>query len=143
MRTISDVKWESVRNTAKKVRAFIIHKYGDTDGFCLTASRYIKKLLEFKGINSTMIEGDVKLNVEPGCLFSTGFHFWLEVEGIIVDVTADQFNDEKNHFLDIIIATYTEKPEYLKKEAFEGDPWKDYSDIYKIPDEVLELASVE
>jgi len=60
-------------------------------GWCGTASRELQTLLKQHGIVAVIRHGNAHPeNIESGDRMN---HAWLEYEGYIIDITADQFND--------------------------------------------------
>jgi hypothetical protein len=110
-----EVKFETVREVAKLVRDFIIKEYGDSGGMCIDATRYLTKLLALRKVEFKAYEGRVYF--EDNAEMASGYHVWLEVDGIIVDVTADQFNTAyvEKPFPAILIGSHEEYPQFKER----------------------------
>jgi hypothetical protein len=64
--------------------------YGETAGWCYDASCVLQKFLLSRGIQTKLIQGRVTLPVELDK--NVRFHYWLEYQNRILDITGDQFN---------------------------------------------------
>lgn len=76
-----------ILENARLVRDFVIKVHGRSAGHCYESSIVLGKRLEASGVETRLVEGFV--------ILPTGFHaghYWLEREGILIDVTGDQFN---------------------------------------------------
>lgn len=119
---------KEIYEIAKKVREQIQLEIGNKDlkGFCKYCSNKIRLLLRLKGYRTKLIKG--RFMVESPDLVSidpiywgsedTYYppHYWVEIDNLIIDVTADQFNvelDVENHMDEIVIGTYEELPRYM------------------------------
>jgi len=68
-------------------------KYGDPTGRCIEASERIIEEIAKLGGKAKLIEGWVDFYDWEGCTdCSYDPHSWVEYEGLIIDVTGDQFN---------------------------------------------------
>jgi hypothetical protein len=82
---------EAIGEIASEAREFVVRKYGNPPhGGCLDASKFLARKLRKLGFNPKIVHGEffekVRLNSWP--------HWWVTVNGLLVDVTADQFDDE-------------------------------------------------
>lgn len=125
---------ETIYNLALKVRK-VFEDYFTTDksllGLCLDASIHLKWLLARNGIKSTIVHGTFKNDDIATPEFN---HYWIKVNGYILDITATQFNpflSTKVHpYPSVYFAKSDERyveidPDY--KNMFESDPpLKDY-----------------
>lgn len=97
---------------AAKIRDRVIKQHPNPKGECIAASYAIAKHCElFIPAHSYQVcWGDVQINNDPDNSHS---HAWVEIGGLLVDVTADQFNDEGASFPEIVIADPEELREYF------------------------------
>lgn len=102
-----------VVNVAKEVRASLLRKETSTDGCCYDASRSIAQKLLSLGYKPKLVKGFVKL--DGAGIFGKGFHFWIELEGTIIDVTGDQFNTEllEDRIPEIVVAPTCKLKRYM------------------------------
>lgn len=121
MKTMTELKWERIEDDAKAVREFILEKHGTLEGMCFFASRYLSRMLKLSGIPSKIIEGTLVLIPEKteDCISHKAYHVWLEIFGAVVDLTADQYSDDLNHFPEIVITTYEENTNYKPEVALD------------------------
>lgn len=142
MKDTQDVKFETVREVAQLVRDFIVRRYGDSGGLCIDATRYIMRLLNHRGIETTCYEGKVRFTHEG--VTTTGYHVWLEVDDVIVDVTADQFNDEIQKFPPVLIGMHAEWPQFEGRRgvAFHGDKLN-WMEFMEPPVEIIDVGPLE
>ena len=108
---------------AERVRKELIEIYDSPKAVCLEASRMLKKELEQYG--AIIIQGRFKID-EPDMenydldyeedIISDPLHYWVEIEGEILDITADQFQDEVpyDELEEITYGTYEELTRYIK-----------------------------
>jgi hypothetical protein len=103
-----------ITKVASEVRKYIIDSMITTHGQCYEASTCIAEKLQKLGYASRLIQGNVLLDGE-GC-FGKGFHYWLEVEDCVIDVTGDQFNEEigKGKIPAVVVLPYTKLPRYRR-----------------------------
>jgi len=66
--------------------------------------------IEFEYLNPTLVRGDVGRGDND--------HFWLEVDGKILDLTADQFSEFK--LPEVVWGTYEEFPNYIPQYRDSG-----------------------
>jgi hypothetical protein len=119
---------------AKKVRKDIIEIYDNPKAICLEASRLLKKELEENGFKSDIIMGkfvvdeplncadylEMDDNEEDNYIYEP-LHYWIEIEGKILDITADQFQDEiiGDELEEITYIEYSQSDRYIKDYIFE------------------------
>ena len=108
---------------AERVRKELIEIYDSPKAVCLEASRMLKK--ELKQYGAIIIQGRLKID-EPDMenydldyeedIISDPLHYWVEIEGEILDITADQFQDEVSYdeLEKITYGTYEELTRYIK-----------------------------
>ena len=126
MQRLIDLK--KVYNFAEEIREKIGLEMGNDDmmGLCCYASKKLRLLLRIEGIRSKLIGGtfaidspnleyiDAEYHDYKRIFFPS--HYWLEINSLIIDITADQFNDEliDDEMNEIVIETYENSPRYLK-----------------------------
>lgn len=120
--------FNKVYEIAKMVRDEILCE-GDTDsthGLCAYCSKELRTALAFHFIEAKIVKGTFAIDSpDPeyypeemeGCeeiYFPT--HYWVEVDGYIVDITADQFNDEIDDepMPEVVIGKYEALERYSK-----------------------------
>lgn len=131
-----------LRRHAEAVRRSLLHRWECLDAACLPASEAIAELLSEKGYKPKIVKGTFAID-EPNPEFYDNWdpedfeseeameeamyhplHYWVEVDGLIVDITGDQFQIEvKDRIPKIVIGTYDEFGRYKKMET-EGWPLK-------------------
>lgn len=78
---------------ARQVRKKILKDNGgNSRGMCLDASHELQRKLTEAGFFCELCEG--KFHLEEPEEKSVVHHYWIALNGAILDVTADQFNDE-------------------------------------------------
>jgi len=99
---------------------------------CLDVSKELKQELINNGYDAVVVQGKFEidypneqhyneLDVDDfeneeymGKEMYTPLHYWVEVDGIIVDITADQFNDELNgNMPSVVIGNYDDLVRYI------------------------------
>lgn len=103
-----------VTRIAKRIRKKLLTEQPTTDGCCYDASRMIARELRKLGYKPKLVQGDVKLDGTG--IFARGFHFWLELDGRVIDVTGDQFNNEieGDRIPEIVIEPICKLNRYIK-----------------------------
>ena len=91
-----------VLQIARKVRRWVIRTHRDSSGRCGVASERIQDELLKIGIQSVRQQGDF---IVPDDKWETQPHCWLRIKKYILDVTADQFNDNRVFSQSIIWGT--------------------------------------
>lgn len=107
----------SVEDIAKRVRSLLVGNNVDDDVLrdkCLPVSRHLARVLIDNGYNAAnVVQGVFKVdNPSPSNFEEWGgedfqdmyteddkynhLHYWVQLNHIVVDITADQFNDELN-----------------------------------------------
>ena len=127
---------KTIQQIAEEVRKNMVHCYDDNclQGICLDVAKELAKELQKNGYKAQVVQGTFTID-EPDSGYyedweSIGFgseeefedaianpmHYWVEVDGIIVDLTAIQFNDELSNELEymseIVIGPYMQFPRY-------------------------------
>ena len=74
-----------ILNVARKVRRWVLGENGASAGMCWDASKKICTLLNQIGIKARVRGGYFRGRYEET-------HYWVAVNGCVLDVTADQFN---------------------------------------------------
>jgi len=132
----------SVLEIASRVRKTLVEKHcpvGEEQclrALCLDASVYLARQMVNNGFNAKVVIGTFYLD-DPDVLYDDNEHFmgeeevdyesgeeashnpihyWVEVDGIIVDITADQFNDEVEGYEipEVVFEGYSENGRYRK-----------------------------
>jgi hypothetical protein len=122
----------TIQSIAQKVRSTLTCDSDDClKAYCLPASRKLKSELVKNGYDAIVVQGVFTVdNPDPSASEDwdikdfgseeemesakyTPLHYWVEVNGLIVDITASQFNDELDESVrDILIGTYEELDRY-------------------------------
>ena len=121
---------EKIYKIAKDVREGICFEFGSDilDGLCYYTSEQLKKELGLEGFKSKLIAGIFEVDeVDQEFVDFMGgeldeelykqSHYWLELKGFIIDITADQFNmylNKNKAMSQIVIGTYRNLPNYKK-----------------------------
>jgi hypothetical protein len=123
---------DRVRSVAAETRRRFVEHVADnpdTDlwGHCYTASCWLIDPLREAGFYPVVIRGDFRVDIpvpdddpepeEGPRSFFTLPHCWVELDGVIVDITATQFQSycDKGPKLEIVyIADYAYSPRYTK-----------------------------
>lgn len=100
LRTAKRVDWELVRSMAQQVRAEVTGDLSEpSQGACIDASHMLAVALQGLGYDARVHEAyfraDKKFDVDwVEDYMEEGFHShsWVELDGQVVDPTADQFN---------------------------------------------------
>lgn len=123
--SISDHQKAFIIEIAKQLRRDCIGPDATLLGRCDILAPRFQEALSHEGIQSYMVAGSFKVDHDlPDHLAQyydhrRARHVWLEVQGCIVDATADQFNPYMSEPLpEVVIGTYEDHPRYVKK-----DPW--------------------
>ena len=119
---------EKIYNIAKDIREQICLEMATDDmmGLCCYASKQLRRILRFEGFRPKLIHGT--FNIDNPCLDYIDIefhndkriyfpsHYWLEFDGFIIDVTADQFNIEldNDNMAEIVIGKYEELLRYRR-----------------------------
>ena len=117
---------KTIEDIALSVRKQLVESYDDEylQAVCLDCSRELRDELIKNGYNAVVVQGEFELD-DSYDLYSDEFvdkdrsvlnlplHYWVEVDGFIVDITVSQFNDEVEEELPgIIIGSYNDFPRY-------------------------------
>jgi len=127
----------NIKNIANNIRKSQVKCYGGDDeclkATCLPSSRTLKDALIKNGYDAIVVQGVFRVdNPDPTLTEEwdvndfeneeemeeakyTPLHYWVEVDNLVVDITADQFNDELEEDLmdPITIGTYSELERYI------------------------------
>jgi hypothetical protein len=119
-----------ITQIAAAVRESIIQEHGDVQGMCLAASILLKRALSKMGYSSDVIAGTFYVD-QPDPMASDEYeedevdghnavHYWVLASGIIVDVTASQFNDELDGYElpDVYVGSYEDCSNYSPVNVF-------------------------
>jgi len=99
---------------------------------CYQAARYLCSELANAGYSPRLIAGSVRCDLaDPDApahiavaLENMPAHYWVEVDGLVVDITADQFNrrlhDELFH--SVVIASPQQLPRHTALQAVDWEP---------------------
>jgi len=120
---------KSIEDIAKEVRDS--NEDWDFTALCLDYSRELQKKLVANGYNAIVVQGTYLVD-EPNISYTdesledldeeeqdtarhNPLHYWVEVDGTIVDITADQFSDEViyDEIPPITIGSYEDYPRYI------------------------------
>jgi hypothetical protein len=129
---------KSVEEIAEEVQNDIIRAndyYADFTAMCLECSRKLALALKQEGYKNVYLvigkfiidkpdyskyetwnSEDFNSDEEMESEMYTPLHYWVEVDGNIVDITANQFNSELEgeHYPPIVYGTYEQYPRYIK-----------------------------
>jgi len=124
----------TVEQIAKSVRENIVKCYDDDclRALCLQASIQLREELIKNGYKAMVVQGKFKVDNPNEEYFEdwdvddfeneekmeeekyTPLHYWVEVNGLVVDITASQFNDELDDPVEPIkIGTYNDLDKYI------------------------------
>lgn len=123
---------------AGEVRRTLLHRWECMDAACLPASEALAERLFGQGYKPVIVKGTFAID-RPNPEFYDDWdpedfeseeameeakyhplHFWVEVGGLIVDITADQFQIEVDERIpEIVIGTYDELGRYRKTSVEE------------------------
>lgn len=103
-----------VEQVAEMIRAELGSDPEDVRAMCFDATKALGSALKAAGFKPTRVQGTFSVDepdpeVTPAEAFESGeaytpIHHWIELGGLIVDVTASQFNDEiEDPMPDIVI----------------------------------------
>ena len=102
-----------IQRIASHVRDKVIDHHPNPFGECISASHALGILYQKAGLDVQLVEGHVMVsNTEM-------YHWWVEVEDWLVDVTADQFDDDDNYFGDIVILIPSEATQWRQTKKFQ------------------------
>jgi arylamine N-acetyltransferase len=87
---------------AKAVRGSLIGTWGESKGYCFESSVILGYRLKDLGIHTRLASGWVKLSNGNNC-----GHYWLLYNGMVLDITGDQFNYKLNNIDNIPDVLYT------------------------------------
>ncbi len=111
---------DAIRSIALHVRSQFIADGCDVDGRCVELAEALCSELVRRGYDPKTVRGKFRMD-RPYTKWGpqpdpcTAIHEWVEIDGLIVDVTAAQFNDYLNEAASqILIGTYKELRRYEK-----------------------------
>lgn len=107
---------EQLHAIASRVRKERVKAEGDSLGRCHDWSRHVQTLLLAHGIESVLVCGKFVLDLTGGSVLNEASHYWIEVQGYVIDITADQFNSELGGPMpDVVVAKHETYPgRYIK-----------------------------
>lgn len=142
----TDADLEIIEDVAEHVREQILRKRkgkkNPTANQCYEASLKVYEKLQKEGFAPKLIAGKVIVD-EPNMdkvwaeytdeqisempkgdfcnIMCRPLHYWIEVDGLIIDATGDQFNDEltTDQIGDVVIDPYEAQPRYIKEGEVE------------------------
>ncbi len=127
---------------AKETRRYILTQIPSLDNECLRASRHLAQVLIDNGYNSANVvkgvfktdkpdleayeewKDDVELddNDSESAKF-TAVHYWVQVDGLVVDITASQYNRFMNSPIsDVTIGNIDSLDRYTIQEEYYIEP---------------------
>lgn len=124
---------ERLVRIARSVRNELLRKEGDLCAQCLEVSKALSERLAQKGYRAKVIRGTFAID-NPNWEFYDEWdpsdfkspeamefaiyhplHYWVEAEGFLLDITADQFSDEVDERLPaVVVGRYRDLPRYRK-----------------------------
>lgn len=143
---VSDAGLEIIEDVAEQVREQLVRKRkgskNPTANQCYEASLKIYERLQGEGFDPKLIVGKVIVDepnmdkvwaeytddqlqdLERGAfcnIMCRPLHYWIEVDGLIIDATGDQFNDEltTDQVSEVVIDPYEAQPRYIKEGEVE------------------------
>lgn len=121
-----------VKTIAESVRK-AIECDEEVTGMCFEATKALEKALRAAGYKPKRVLGTFQIDdpnpeLTPEEAFESGeayrpIHHWVELDRMVVDVTASQFNDEIDEPMpDVVVGTYADLGRYtpLKKSRKDG-----------------------
>jgi hypothetical protein len=123
-------KTKTIEEIAKNARNKVLKHWGDLRAVCLDVSRYLRNQLIKNGYKAIVVQGTFAVdepnmeycedldqdNEDDAKAIYNPLHYWVEVNGKILDLTADQFNDEIENELDkmpeIVFGEYAKNKRY-------------------------------
>lgn len=123
----------SILLIAKKVRLEAVKNYGDESlkEVCLQVSKDLKEEFVRNGYDAIVVRGTFTVDIpDPMALKEwdanafendeemedakyNPVHYWVEINGMIIDITATQFNNELDSPMHpIVIGSYSSQPRY-------------------------------
>ena len=129
---------DTIKQVAVQVRTELEQYYGHEGlkALCLDASRVLRDRLNAAGCQSSVVQGTFQIDEpdpfacedwdendfdSPDTMEEAKYnplHYWVECNGTVIDITADQFNDELTGDVmqPITIGTYTELERYVPQK---------------------------
>jgi hypothetical protein len=125
---------KTIGQIAQEIRNKMVRCYDDEclQAVCLDVSRELTKELQKYGYKAQIVQGTFEID-DPNMenydewdekdfnneedfndVIYHPLHYWVEVNGMIIDITASQFNDEieDEQMPDIVMGSYSEFPRY-------------------------------
>jgi hypothetical protein len=130
------MKNNQIKEIASQTRKEITEKFGSTTSVCEAASKLLHRKLTENQISSQVIFGSfhldfpTKQNKESTDYYAAP-HFWVETENLIVDITADQFNEEVGEEYPEIYITQKNKSGRHSKQTIIFSLWNQYNETSK------------
>lgn len=125
----------SLKSIVGQFKHFLLSEYGSKtlQSFCYETSKELAQKLKDNGFNAVVVKGAFNID-NPDEEFYNDWHvedfnseeemenakfwplhYWVEVDGLIIDMSADQFNGELDEPMpSIVISSYIEEPRYRK-----------------------------
>lgn len=120
MTQLDALSLNEISSIALQVRNEFIDIEGDISGLCLDISTKIQGRLKALGMHSDIIEGgfylDFPMELDDGTECYDSLHYWIEVDGFIIDATATQFLDymeHGTHIDDVLVLNKNESPSHF------------------------------
>ena len=88
---ITETKHITLIKTLRKYRRRIIKEHFSPDGMCYDSCLDLIKVIPKAKINQGYVISWNQFN-------DVFYHYWLTYKNLIIDITADQFNNELDHF---------------------------------------------
>ena len=114
------VQLDAIRSIALQVRSQFIADGCDVDGGCVELAETLCRELVRRGYDAKTVRGTFRTDAPydkwgPQPDPCTAIHEWVEIDGLIVDATATQFNDYLDEAASqIVIGTCKELRRYEK-----------------------------
>jgi hypothetical protein len=112
---------EHILQIAQQTRDAILGEFSCTTAVCLEASKALSEKLNEAGYNAKVVEGTFEIDFPDQEYYDEEDedmyipkHFWVEVNNKLLDITADQFQDEVDgeELQEIAYGTYQDYPRY-------------------------------
>lgn len=111
--------YDKILKIAREVRSSLLDSDESSTGMCGFCSRELVKVLVQSGFNAIVQGGTIDLDDpmtdDEGVDVYDPLHYWVEIDGYVIDLTADQFNDfvdEKFH--NIVFDAFEELGRYTR-----------------------------
>lgn len=113
---------ESIISRINPLLRHLKQMFGRGQGECYEVSTFLFHYLKKLGYKPKLIKGtfltDLPYDYREKKEGGEALHYWIEIEGLILDLTAEQFNDELEDDVmpGILIGTYRDFPQYTKEK---------------------------